>query len=198
MNRNDLVKEYDAYFTAEPGKWVSDRRNEYAVKAIECFNKNPVSILDVGCGNGHTLLAMQKRFPDAVLHGMDISPVACEIASKNVSGAGILNIFVEDCEITFTNDVVLCMGTAEHFVDPNAGLLALRRFTTGILYLEIPNNLKYSPGDEGYRRLSCGSRQMEWHLKRDTWEKMIKQAGFEIVASYTGHKPSWEFIWILR
>ena len=35
---------------------------------------NPVSILEMGCGNGHNLFALSGLFPEAVFEGTDISP----------------------------------------------------------------------------------------------------------------------------
>jgi len=46
--------------------------------------------------------------------------------------------------------------------------------------------------------LERGSRQMEWHLSKQSWEKKILEAGFEIVDQFKGVKSWWQFIWILK
>jgi SAM-dependent methyltransferase len=195
VERAQLVEEYDAYYTANPGKWAAVARVKFAWKATR--HLAPTSILDVGCGNGHALEYFKGRYPEADLFGIDLSPVACDLAYKR-SGAHIENVFIEDYRPGRKFDLVLCLGTAEHFTDPLAGLQAIRELVGGRFYLEIPNCLSYSPGEDGYRRLAFGSRQMEWHWPRSRWEKAIKEAGFAIEESLVGLSPSWEFVWILR
>ncbi len=200
MNREALITEYDEFFTKNPGKWTGDKRNRFAAGVVTEHITNPKRILDVGCGNGHTLKHFRRVYPDANLHGLDISPVACRIASNLVKRATIATGFVEDFDLGCQFDLILCMGVAEHFMDIEAGFAAMKRLLSkrGLLYLEIPNSLSYSSGEPGYRRLSVGSRQMEWHLSRPVWETIIRQCGFEVVQAYTGEHPAWEFVWVLR
>lgn len=200
MNRQELVTEYDDYFKENPAKWTGLKRNRFAAGVITEYLNKPKRILDVGCGNGHTLKHFKRVYPDAKLYGLDISPVACKIASDNVRGSTIATGFIEDFDMGCEFDLILCMGVAEHFQDIEAGFAAMKRLLSkkGVLYLEIPNCLSYSPGEAGYRRLAGGSRQMEWHLSRPVWETIISQCGFEVVQSVTGDHPAWEFVWILR
>lgn len=194
-NRTSLVAEYDAYFTKDPGKWAVTARNQFAFEAVQ--PARPDSILDIGCGNGHTLKYLGQQYPEAALFGIDISPVAAALAIEN-SGADVTATFIEEYQPGRKFDLVLCMGTAEHFLDPLQGLTDIREMVGDFFYLEIPNNLSYSPGKEGYRRLSVGSRQLEWHWPRKVWDDAIRQAGFEVVKELHGLKPAWEFAWVLR
>lgn len=199
MDRQSLIAEYDAYFTEKPGKWAVEARNKFAVDVILNVT-HADTILDIGCGNGHTLAYFGNEFPDAKLYGIDISPVACDLAREN-SGAVVECTFIEDYHPDMKFDIVLCMGTAEHFEHPVDGLKSIRELTGGYFYLEAPNNLSYSPGpsgNEGYRRLSVGSHQLEWHWTREQWEQAIAYAGFEVVRSLQGLKPAWEFVWLLK
>jgi SAM-dependent methyltransferase len=193
--RKELRREYDQFFTDNPGKWATAARNEFAIQAVKDLPFD--NVLDVGCGNGHTLAAFGQAFPEALLFGLDISPVACELAAKN-SGAHVESAFVEDYRPDAPFDLILCMGVAEHFKDPLRGLKAVRKIAAGHLYLEVPHNLAYSPGEQNYRRLSVGSHQLEWHWPRSKWEEVIEAAGFEIAKSLTGKKPAWEFVWVLK
>lgn len=194
-----LIAEYDRYFLNDPDKWTGPKRNQFAEKVLEKYNITPDYILDVGCGNGHTLKHFKGVYPDAELHGLDLSPVACEIARQNVEGSVISKGFVENANFDVLFDLILCMGVAEHFLDIKNGLRAMRKllYERELLYLEIPNCLQYDPGEEGYRRLSVGSRQMEWHLKRETWETLIIASGFTIIEAVKGLQPAWEFVWVL-
>jgi SAM-dependent methyltransferase len=123
MDKKLLVEEYNQYFTDKPDKWVGGTRNVFAFTHIPI---TPESILDVGCGNGHTLAYFASVYPVAELAGIDISQVACQIARENVPDAKIHEGFIEDV-ILGRFDLVLCMGTAEHFLDLHAGLKALKR-----------------------------------------------------------------------
>jgi len=197
--RDELIKEYDDYYTADPNKWANDKRNEFMLACLrECyFEKSILSIIDVGCGMGHTLSYLGKKTNTIRLYGIDLSPVACELARKN-TGAEIFCGFIDDYEVSVKHDIALCMGVAEHFENPVEGLNKIRE-VANYLYLEVPHNLSYSEDKtEGYRRLEVGSRQLEWHLKRSTWRDIITQAGWEVVKEYKGKKPAWEFVWMLK
>jgi trans-aconitate methyltransferase len=193
--RAEQAKEYDDYFTANPKKWGKTPRDEFAVNQVRQYA--PQTILDVGCGNGHTLAQLRKSFPVASLYGIDISPVACDLARK-ASGAHVENVFLEDYHPEMKFDLVINLGTLEHLESPLEGLRKMKELTGGICYLEVPHNLLYSPGEVGFRRLTTRSQQMEWHLPRNDWEAIINASGFVIEHAITGLNEAWEFIWILR
>ena len=46
------------------------------------------SVLEVGCGTGRNLLLAAKRYPQADLHGLDISSEMLGIAERSLTGAG--------------------------------------------------------------------------------------------------------------
>ena len=54
---------------ARGGYWRADYR--YVMKEIERFR--PASLIDIGCGPGGFLCAVQKRFPDIQLNALDLS-----------------------------------------------------------------------------------------------------------------------------
>lgn len=47
-------------------------------------NKTPLSILDLGCGTGAVSLALLKRFPNAQITLLDLSPKMLTIAQKRI------------------------------------------------------------------------------------------------------------------
>jgi SAM-dependent methyltransferase len=194
-NRDEMIAEYDKYFTDNPKKWGKTPRDEFAVNAVRKYA--PKTILDVGCGNGHTLSYFGKAFPKAELFGIDISPVASDLARKN-SRATVETVFLEDYHPPIKFDLVINLGTLEHIESPVDGLRKMKELTGGICYLEIPHNLLYSEGEKGFRRLTTRSKQIEWHLERDDWEDIIRQSGFTIEQSLRGLNEAWEFIFILR
>ena len=197
---DELVLEYDHFYKLDPDLWDSPAVDEQACLIIKSHNGNPWSILDVGCGNGHSLVKMRQEFPKAALYGIDLSGEAIRLASGKLPEAKFYQGYVEDFEPGGTFDVISVIGVAEHFIDIHRGLRSIARLMgrNGLCYILAPNNLAYSPGPHTYRRLEGGSRQMEWHLDRGEWRQQISDAGLEIVAEYTGKSAVDEFIWMLR
>ena len=190
-----LEEEYDAWYREYPDKWTGQNRNEFMLTVIGWYPE-PESIIEIGCGNGHTLKTLSLAYPKAGIYGLELSGEALRLTKAKVPSVTTIHSALEE----YTDngfDCVVCMGVAEHFENLGRSLLSLRDITDGICYLEVPNNLLYSPGEHCYRRLCRGSQQWEWHLTREEWEKQIEFADFRILESFVGQKAPWEFIWVL-
>lgn len=198
----ELVKEYDKYYRNNPEKWKSYPRYKYMyVEITRAGVRHPENVLDVGCGNGHTLAYLHRRWAKTTgFYGLDLSEVAIELTQKNVPGVKVHQGFVEDYQPDVRFDLILCMGVAEHFRDVTKGLRHMKGLLAeeGVLYLEVPNCLSYSPGEHTFRRTKVGSHQTEWHLSRDEWEVHIANSGLKFRAAKAGRNPAWEFIWVLE
>ena len=203
MDKQSTIAEYDRYYRRKPEKWTSAERNEYARKVIEDYlDDQPKSVLDVGCGNGHTLFYLHECWPKAKLTGFDLSSVAIETANAKLPDADLRVGFLDEMNFDHKFDCVILLGVIEHLEDIPASLQQLKAFLSknGIIYIEAPNPLAYegSTPEEGYRRVNFGNRQMEWHLKRQTWIDHFKTAGFEIAVNKIGPTPQTEYIFILE
>jgi len=194
---------YDKIYTAHPGKWRSTPRDINVYLLIQEKIGEPQNLLDVGCGNGHTIEFLNIYWKKTIFCGIDISPVAIKVAAKianklHIENAVFLNQYLEDAKKLGKYHVVTCMGVAEHFPDVVEGLkmLASHLSEDGILYLECPNNLQLEGRtDEGWYR---STYQEEWYLKRETWEQKIKQARLKIISRYQGGDLAYGFIWLLE
>ncbi len=156
----------------------------------------PNTILDIGCGNGHTLKFFRSKYQYAELFGVDISPEAVRLA-KEKTNAHVVCYKFEEVSLPYC-DLVLCMGVGEHFLFLREFLIKLAQ-SGKYVYLEVPNCLSYSNvKEEGFRETTKGAGQAEWHLYRKSWEKYIKEAGFEILESIKGPNAYTEFIWMLK
>jgi len=176
--------DYDAIYREDPGKWSNSERDDFVSDNLE----EPASLLDIGCGNGHTIKHLATCWPNTKFYGVDISQVAIDIAQKKTPQA----TFARGSNMDIDVDVITLMGVAEHFEN----LKDLENYRAKIVYLEVPNCLSYSNSkEEGFRK---NGEQMEWHLRRETWEKTIEDCGFEILERFDGGRPSWEFVWVLK
>jgi len=193
----DLEQEYDNWYRKFPKKWVIPRRDMFIVESLRPYGPFH-SILDVGCGNGHTLVVLREAYPEANLYGLDLSSVGLKQAKQKVPSLHTVHNSLERFKPDEPIDLIVNLGTMEHVEKIEEGLQHLIKLNPKYCYFEAPNNLAYSPGEEGYKRLSCGSRQIEWHLTRNSWEKLFKKAGLIIEKSLKGDRPPWEFVWILR
>jgi len=196
-----LVSEYNRIFTKDPRRWSSFDRDEMVFNYIKPYGV-PKNILEIGCGNGHLLAYISARWPDIDCVGLDFSEVAINLAKQNAPKAKLICVDIEDYKPKKKFDMVLLSGVAEHFDNPLEKLKLIQKLVAknGILYLEVPNCISYSSlkeKREGYFRISQGTRQMEWHLYRESWEKIIEEAEYKFTESLIGSQPYWEFVWIL-
>jgi len=196
--REEVRKEYNELFRKKPNKWGSPDRSDYMITVLKDYISNPKEVLDVGCGNGVALQNYRSYNHNAKLYGIDPSDIAIRIAKAKVPDAIFtINEKFDDID---KFELVICLGVAEHVEDLPLFLKYLKDFIKpgGYCYFEVPHNLVYSPGDTVYRRLTVGSKQIEWHLQRNTWEQLLLDAGFDIVKEFVGPVSSWEFIWLLQ
>ena len=187
---------YNTVYSVRPDKWDLKWRDAFAFYVISRHIEEPESLLDIGCGNGHTVEFFSKRWPDTFYTGIDLSDVAIEFAKKRVPEAKFFCSAIEDF-YPMLHDVVTLMGVAEHFEDLVPSLRELKKFGK-LIYIESPNCLAYSGKEEGFRRTDNELGQSEWHLTRRSWEERIALAGLEIVESYPGPTITTEFVWMLK
>ena len=189
---------YNKIYSTRPLRWDDKERDVFVGDSLS----EPSSLLDIGCGTGHTIRHLSSVWPETEFYGVDLSSVAIQLANdRKIPNAKFYvgDVMDMDIEIPAVNTVLL-MGVAEHFRNQQ-DIARIRKFIkpSGFLYLEIPNCLSCDDSkEEGFRKTSGGSGQDEWHLRRETWEDIIKVAGYKIAKSLIGHRSSWEFIWVLQ
>ena len=201
------MREYDDRFRADPLIWTSEEHDRYVYDLLAgycCTVGRPLSgrLLDIGCGNGHTLANFARRAGEALaLAGLDFSPAGVELSRELVPQAELrcCDFLAEDLPGGY--DFLLSLGVFEHLEDPRP---ALRKAVSllapgGVMYLDVPNCLwrGWSGRREGLRRHAGGSAQIEWHLRRPAWERMLAEAEVGIVARVVGPVPWMEFVWLL-
>jgi len=197
-----LPEEYNQLYTNNPAVWENKEHDRMVFHYVSKYGE-PKNLLGLGCGNGHTLKVFIDQWPDVAYTGLDFSQVAVDICTENIPTAEFVCIDVMDYKPSGKFEAILLVGVAEHFDNPPEKLEYIHQKllkSGGVLYMEVPNCMAYRSfrnKQEGFYRIELGTRQLEWHYKRETWEQIILDAGFEIVERIKGPRLHNEFIWIL-
>jgi len=94
------------------------------------------SLLDIGCGVGGWLLAARRHGSD--ICGIDISTTALKRARIRLGDAKLVCGAAEALPVRNASfDIVTCLGSLEHFVDPGAGIEEMVRVAKPGAYVLI-------------------------------------------------------------
>lgn len=155
-------------------------------------------VLDMGCGNGHHLMALGHQIGRGI--GIDISPGMIEAARERVKKGGRngnLTFRTDDARVLSTVrkesvDVVMCIGSLEHMIDPDAVLRhAHRVLKSGGRFICLTPNGNYL----WYRRIAPWLELDARHLSTDRFltegelRRLLTGAGFGSIE--TGR---WDFV----
>ena len=83
-----------------------------ALMAARLEGKNPVRILDFGCGAGRSLPYLDRYFPGAELWGYDVSPASLKVAAERVPRAKLFSDWGAAASMRF--DVIVAANVLHH------------------------------------------------------------------------------------
>lgn len=144
---NDRKKTYDAWHKEAYQKNVQEhsrrakRLHDEIIKHLEIASSTNNSILDIACGKGLFLAALQKYNKKLNLYGSDISEYAIKEAKKIVNA----EFQVADGEnLPYKSnffDFVTCLGGLEYYQDPQKGAKEIARVLkpSGKAVIFVPN-----------------------------------------------------------
>lgn len=143
--------------------------------------KRPLSIIDIGCGNGDFLLRLPKEKFET--HGIEINKDGYEICQQK----GIHAYNQEIQRIDFqgkTFDIATMWHVLEHVKEPVEMLKAIRKILNddGILMFQVPNRDSYGFRWGKKHWFHLDSPRHLIHFNRRSIKKLCELSGFEIIA----------------
>lgn len=124
-----------AYLEANPDWHQSDApwKADQIIKILRCWEHQPGSVCDVGCGAGGVLASLQAHMPDCSYIGLDISPQAITMAQVYANaGLRFRESALPDEGEKF--DLVLAIDVFEHVPDYLRFLTDLRQFGHSFIF----------------------------------------------------------------
>jgi len=107
------------YWNKKFSKFKIFWRDEHYQQILDIFPKDaPFSLLDIGCAIGNGCELIQRKFPNAVVSGADISNVAIEKARMNTNNIEYYILDIKKDLIPGTYDYISLVETLEHFENP--------------------------------------------------------------------------------
>ncbi|MEY8356418.1 class I SAM-dependent methyltransferase [Lachnospiraceae bacterium 54-53] len=155
-----------------------------------------LKVLEVGCACGATLLALKNRYPHSELHGIELDPGPCEIASFLFPVTqGNIEETLDYPEGFF--DYIIFGDVLEHLYQPQKVLENMKRYLnqSGIILASIPNVMHISVVNDllnGYWTYQDSGILDRTHLRFFTKTEIIRmflQAGYQIEEMRTTQIP---------
>lgn len=121
------------------------KRTLQFVEKLIATDESCPRILDLGCGQGHITGAIQKKWPEAEISGLDYSLSAIEYAHEHFPGISfaVADAYAPPYPDQYF-DIVVCNNLWEHVPDPLRLLAAIARVTkvSGHLVLSTPSRYR--------------------------------------------------------
>lgn len=187
MDTKDIIKDYDRIYSTS-GLRTNSAYYKWLIKLLRPASS--ASLLDVSCGEGILLREIIKLNIGIEVYGLDISYTAVEIARKNAPTAKIIQ--ADGQKIPFPDghfDYVTCLGSLEHYLNPELGLKELLRVSKrkAKFIIVLPNSVSidlflevFKTGDKPRSDFQI----IERTAAKNEWVELLTKCGFNVDAVY--------------
>jgi ubiquinone/menaquinone biosynthesis C-methylase UbiE len=131
---------YDKYGTKNPvARWLTDR---FIAEVEERVTRaRPISILDVGCGEGVLSERFARLMPDVPITGLDVPDPGLEEEWRRRAKANLSFVAGSAYELPYPDDsfdLVMALEVFEHLEHPAKALSEMQRVARRGLLLSVP------------------------------------------------------------
>ena len=161
-------------------------QREMADLLVESVEREPLSILELGCGTGYLTALLHKRFPQAEIEAVDFAPAMVARARERVPGARFVVFDIEELEPERERyDLIASSATVQWLAEPE---LTLSRLTDsldrdGELHLTTFGPRTFWELDEVLAELGC-ERGLRL-LSAQKWETLLAGAGLHRIRAHS-------------
>ncbi len=149
-----------------------------AERLVEQIEREPSSILDLGCGTGYLTALLHRRFPQAQIDAVDFAPAMIEQARARVPDADYLTCDIEELELEpGSYDLIASNATIQWLTEPEQTMARLAESLSarGELQLATFGPRTFWELDEVLGELGC-ERGLNL-LSAQKWETLLAGAG---------------------
>jgi 2-polyprenyl-3-methyl-5-hydroxy-6-metoxy-1,4-benzoquinol methylase len=187
MGSAELARYYPTDYWGEESapsqKWINSSQLEKTRFLSRCGLRSG-TILDVGCGAGYFLRALDPNRWDR--YGVEIGEQASRAATAALgSGRIFTGTLIESQWADEAFDVVIFWSALEHTNEPRANLLETRRILKrgGTLIVQVPNAASYQARAFGGLWSALDAPRHRYHFTRQTLARLLPETGFEVYRS---------------
>lgn len=176
----------DSYNTLYGDGWLADHRNlGEAQQMLDKLDVGPGLLLDVACGLGYMLDMAEQR--GATAYGVDISKVALHKALVEAPGRRVAQANGEHLPYPDeTFDYLTCLGSLEHFMNPDTGAQEIVRVLkpTGNAAILLPNSHHLMAIYNVYKTggILPEMQDFERFGTRVEWQSLLERNGLRVLS----------------
>ena len=167
--------------TAELGKRLDVFFTKQAERALADYGKStPGRLLDVGCGDGRFLAAMQAH--GWQVEGLETDPVAADLARRRTNST-IYETYLENAPLAEASfDMVSLLHVLEHVPDPKETIASAFRLLApgGMLLLALPNAGCVEAEIFGTKWYPLDLPRHYWGFTPPTLTRLVEESGLTI------------------
>jgi len=184
MTERELAQYYPTDYWGEDREpsadWINESQSEKTKFLAQC-DLRAGRILDVGCGSGFFLRALDQTAWDRF--GVETGKAAAAAATRAIgSGRVFRGTLIESACEDEAFDVVAFWSALEHMNEPRANLIEARRIikSGGTLIVQVPNAASYQARWFGGNWFALDAPRHRYHFTLQTLERLLSLEGFKL------------------